>query len=280
MPDIVEGIPFVKPPKVVEITSEGGKYIDASLGFCMSVPKDAIFRNTKLHLLVGMSLYGSFLFPKKTMPISPILLLHPLSGVKLQRRITISVPHILMDVHDKEIPSLGIKIAKANLIKSKADLSKSSQNVFTFSSVEEDCNIRLFIENDKSYIAFDLNHFCFLAARANNDENVVKRKGYCLFPSACLNTPRHLKYFIGLTYFISPCLEVRLSVYIFPFNFALCTQAFREQLAALGYEANKSEIKVFKMNERIQAKIKNVSELYILMDGKSLFTVLIRMGSK
>ena len=69
-------------------------YIIADHDITLRIPEGAVAEGEKVHFEVGVVMYGPFIFPENTQPISPILWLHLLEeDVKLNKHFELILPH-------------------------------------------------------------------------------------------------------------------------------------------------------------------------------------------
>ena len=59
----------------------------------LRIPEGAVAEGEKVHFEVGVAMYGPFHHPANTQPISPILWLHVVEGIKLNKQFELMLPH-------------------------------------------------------------------------------------------------------------------------------------------------------------------------------------------
>ena len=154
-----------------------------------------------------MALHGPFevSFGNLSCLISPILMLHSCDDTELELPITITLPIIISQATDSDLTKYNIKVVKAKY--------NSTSNRYRF---EEDntCSIHLFSENDRSYATISLLHFCFKALLADTelrDRTRAMERNCCICtmcPSQEVLSSGSFSYYLCVTYFIPPCIEV------------------------------------------------------------------------
>ena len=189
---------FIKPVDKFEITSAGGMYHNDSLGLSIEAPEGIIPQGSVLPIKIGMCLHGPFKFSNDCTPIAPILMIHPPEDVCLLKPLKITLPLILTKPNDSDVKALGIQVVKA----------EHATNNCTFKELDESCtNLKLHSQNGFGYATFSISHFCFISVRANNNNEVIKRSGYCIYPLYS-NPSTGVTYHLCVTYFTEPCITV------------------------------------------------------------------------
>ena len=59
----------------------------------LGIPEGAVAEGEKVHFEVGVAMYGPFIFPKNTQPISPILWLYASEDVRINEWFQLNLPH-------------------------------------------------------------------------------------------------------------------------------------------------------------------------------------------
>ena len=183
----------------------GGEFIDKRLGLSIRVPKGAVSEGCNLKLEVGMCLRGPFLLPPDTTRISPILMVHPQENIHLQTPLEITLPHIIHK--DEEIGIDDIQVIKAD----HQELKYSSVKKYIFKDVDpKESNLKM---HTKGYVTFFLTHFCFVSLQTKLSRERAVAFGYCVCPLCPIPSQTfsgQFSYFLALTFFMEPCIEVRL----------------------------------------------------------------------
>ena len=198
-------LPFIKPVKVLQVSSKGKQYHDISLGLCINIPEGAVPEGCLLQLEVGMCLHGPFKFPDNQYPISPILMLCPQTDIKLNRSIKVTLPHVMTN---ESVGTLGIQVIKAD----HAGLIFG--DTCSFDHIFGDSSHLAHIKDGKGYITFSLQHFCFVALRTASTCGEAERAGYCLCPlfssQSNILLPNNFTFYLCVTYFMDACFEVMI----------------------------------------------------------------------
>ena len=201
-------LPFIKPVKVLQFSSKGGLYFDDSLGLHIDIPEGAVPEGPLLQLEVGMSLYGPFKFPEDLYPIAPILMLCSQNDIKLHKSVNITIPHIIADAEGIDTKAQSIQVIKAN----HTSLLVAGESLFD--NVIQDSNLVFHSHNGYGLATFSLPHFSFVSIFEKRDNiEVAKKRGYCICPLIPSPSTIHsrsgtLTFYLCVTYFMKPCIEV------------------------------------------------------------------------
>ena len=203
---------FIKPVKFFEVSNEGGQFSDNNLGLCIDVPEGAVPQGTTLQLEVGVCLYGPFKFPSGLYPIAAILMLCSKNEVKLHKNLEITIPHYIIFDDIEASECLGIKVIKAG------HRSLLLAGEYVFDNIIHGSNLSFHTRNGYNFATFSLQSFSFISLFANRDNyEVAKRRGYCicpLLPVSSTISSDSLTFFMCVTYFMSPCIEVGMMIVI------------------------------------------------------------------
>ena len=71
----------------------GLNYVIKDHDITLRIPEGAVTEGEKVHFEVGVAMHGPFHYPANTQPISPILWLHIVEGVKLNIQFELILPH-------------------------------------------------------------------------------------------------------------------------------------------------------------------------------------------
>ena len=95
----------------------------------LNVPEGAIAKNETIHIEIDVTMYGSFIFPKNTQPISPIIWLCVLEkDTKLRKPIRLILPHFLTNLTRDQLHNHQIGFAKASHRKYTVENSERKYN--------------------------------------------------------------------------------------------------------------------------------------------------------
>ena len=68
------------------------------------IPEGAVADGEKVELDIGVAMYGPFIFPENTQPVSPILWLYPQkANVKLKKPLQVIIPHCLAGLTEDDL---------------------------------------------------------------------------------------------------------------------------------------------------------------------------------
>ena len=172
--------------------------------FTLRIPEGAVAEGEKVHFEVGIAMYGPFIFPENTQPISPILWLCLLEeDVELKKPFQVILPHYLTGLSKERIEHHQVRFIKAN----HNDYTfKGDQMSYKFWS----CDTKpLFASNgNKSYGILISKHCCFLCLEANVTPELAMDAGYTLVR---IESPLSLgrnEVIFAATYFLDTCSRV------------------------------------------------------------------------
>ena len=72
---------------------DGLDYVIKDHDITLRIPEGAVAEGEEVHFEVGVAMYGPFIFPENTQPISPILWLYALKDVRMNERFQLILPH-------------------------------------------------------------------------------------------------------------------------------------------------------------------------------------------
>ena len=167
----------------------------------LRIPEGAIVttKKGKVHLEIGVAMYGPFSFPDNTRPISPILWLCPVNvdtKFKLKKPFQVVLPHYLRD----KVYDYGIKFAKV-----EHENFNESKKLYEFGLSEE---AGLVSKEGQGYGIAEMDHFCYICLTAEDKANITNDTSYCLTRiEHILQSQRHEVIFCT-SYYLPTCLQV------------------------------------------------------------------------
>lgn len=190
-------VPFIF-HTVLECDCNGLEYTVDGHDITIKILQGAIPQNAKLHLEVGVAMYGPFSFPNNSRPISPILWVCFLEETFNLEEFEIIVPHILTGLTKERLQYHEVCFAKAS--------HKRCVDKYEFISCE---NQPCFSSSgEKSYGTVRLNHCCFYCLTANHTRDIAMDAGYCLTRIEKLRSMTSTVVYFIVTYFLESCLTV------------------------------------------------------------------------
>ena len=129
----------------------------------LTIPEGAITKEKKTHLEVGVTMYGPFIFPKDTQPMSPILWLCPLDeDFSVNKPVSIKLSHFLTGLSTERLQNHGVGFMKASHLDK---IDRHGQIYYKFQDIQSK---RDFISNrSKSFGVLEIEHCCFYCITAN-----------------------------------------------------------------------------------------------------------------
>ena len=192
---------------LLECDSNGKDYTIENHDITLRIPEGAVAEEEKIHLEMGVAMYGPFIFPENTQPISPILWLCLLEeDVELKKPFQVILPHYLTGSSKERIKYHQVRFAKAN----HSDYTfVGNQMSYRFQS----CDTKpLFASSGcKSYGILMTNHCCFYCLEAKVTRELATDAGYCLVRIEHSPMRRRDEIYFTIIYFLDTCLKVRES---------------------------------------------------------------------
>ena len=195
-------IPFML-HTILECDHNGLEYTLEDHDITLKIPEGAVAMNQTIHIEIGVTMFGQFIFPKDAQPISPIVWLCLLEeNTKLIKPFQLILPHLLAGLTRDELHNHQIVFVKA----SHCSVVKGSVMKYQFNPCDSE---PLFASSgDRSYAVLELEHCCFYCLQANQTRELVKNFGYYLTRVEHLVSPRRNEiYFLG-TYCLKTCIQV------------------------------------------------------------------------
>ena len=196
-------VPFLD-HQILEVDCAGREYTNVDHDITLRIPEGAVAEGEKIHLEVGVAMYGPLIFPENTQPISPILWLCVLEGdAQLRKPFQIVLPHYLTGLSKERIEYHHIRFAKAN------------HNDYTFVDAQmsykfHQCVTKPLLASTgyRNYGVLVSKHCCFYCLTARKSRELALDAGYCLVRiESCISPQRNEFYFAGI-YFLETCLRV------------------------------------------------------------------------
>ena len=171
----------------------------------LRIPEGAVAEGEKIHFEVGVAMYGPFIFPDNTQPISPILWLCLLEeNVELRKPFQVVLPHYLTGLSKERVQYHQVGFAKA----SHNDYTFVDDQM-TFKFQHSDIEPVLASSGYRSYGVLTSKHCCFYCLEANHTPELANDTGYCLTRIESFSTPQRNEVYFSATYFLDTCLRVR-----------------------------------------------------------------------
>ena len=198
-------VPFLY-HQMLECDCNGREYTNLDHDITLRIPEGAVAEGEKIHFEVGVAMYGPFIFPENTQPISPILWLCILEeDVELKKSFQVVLPHHLTGLSKERVQYHQVGFAKA------------SHNSFTF--VDNEIKYKflaseaepLFASSGyRNYGILVSKHCCFYCLKANMSAELATDTGYCLTRIESAISPQRSEVYFCATYSLDTCLRVRI----------------------------------------------------------------------
>ena len=160
--------------QILECDYNGREYTNVDHDITLRIPEGAVTEGEKIHLEVGVAMYGPFNFPENTKLVSPILWLCLLEkDTKLRKSLEIVLPHYLTG----NIDAYGIGFMKANHNDYEM---KDCQMFYNFKALNKSDTVLVFRER-QGYDITVTDHFCYFCLTASeNTPKITENTNYCL----------------------------------------------------------------------------------------------------
>ena len=199
-------VPFVH-HQVLECGYDGMEHTIKEHDITLRIPEGAVTKGEKCHIEIGVAMYGPFVFPDNTRPISPILWICFLKdgSIALKQEFQIILPHFLIGLSKERLCYHQVGFAKANHKQKHIYTSKTNRIVYGFKTCESQT---LFASSGgKSYGVLLSNHCCFYCLEAQQSPELARDAGYCL---ARIESRLSLEIFFITSFFLKSCVQVTL----------------------------------------------------------------------
>lgn len=170
----------------------------------INIPEGAIDEGQIVHFEIGVALYGPFILPENTQPISPIIWFCLLEkNVNLKKPFQLIIPHFLTQLSQERLNHYKVCFAKAN-----HDYLISSNDDIMYSFYDYDSESLFTSIGCRSYGILVTNHFCFYCLKANTSAELAKDAGYSLARIENSLTPQRNEIIFCAIYFLETCIRV------------------------------------------------------------------------
>ena len=185
--------------KILECDDGGLEHTIDGHNITIRIPQGAIAEGERLHIEVGVTLFGPFTFPGNCSPISPILQLCPTeTDYKFQKPISVILPHFLSEETIQKLNPGEISFAKA--MHHSIGPEKRRQN---FKFEHTDTVPKFASSGSRNFGVLQIQHCCYLCIVKGKD---VEGAEYCLVQ---IERPlqQGSEFHFLVTYFLETCLQ-------------------------------------------------------------------------
>ena len=203
--DKTANVPFLD-HQMLEIDCAGREYTNVDHDITLRIPEGAVAEGEKVHFEVGVAMYGPFIFPENTQPISPILWLCLLEEhIELKKPFQVVLPHYLTGLSKEKIQHHQVRFSKANHCNYTI-----TDNQIMYKFQLYDAKPHLATSGYRNYGVLISKHCCFYCLEANVTPELAMDAGYCLVQiESSLSLQRNEVIFASI-YFLDTCLRVRV----------------------------------------------------------------------
>ena len=192
-------VPFLD-HQMLECDCTGREYTNVDHDITLRIPEGAVAEGEKVQFEVGVAMYGPFIFPENTQPISPILWLCLEEDIQLKKPFRVVLPHYLPGLSKERIEYHQVRFAKAN----HGDYP--NQTSYKFQQCDD--KPRLASTGYRNYGVLVSKHCCFYCLQANQTHELAMDAGYCLTRIEYSPSPQWNEIHFSATYFLDTCLRV------------------------------------------------------------------------
>ena len=200
-------VPFLD-HQMLECDCNGQEYTNMDHDITLRIPEGAVPEGEKVHFEVGVAMYGPFIFPENTQPISPILWLCLLEeDVQLKKPFHIILPHYLTGLSKERIEHHQVGFAKAN---HSNYTFVDNQLSYKFQSYVTEPGILHVSSGYRNYGVLVSKHCCFYCLQANQTRELAMDAGYCLVRIESSLSPQRNEIHYSTIFFLDTCLRVSI----------------------------------------------------------------------
>lgn len=188
---------------VLKCDSRGQQHTIIDHDITLRIPEGAVVEGKTIHFEIGVVMYGSFVFPEKTRPISPVVWLCILEeDAELKKSFQIILPHFLTGLTNDRLKYHQIEFCKAN----HSSLCKRNKPRYLFQS--ENNKPLLVSGRDTGYGMIESSHCCFYCLLANDTMTLAEDTSYCLVRIERTLSKTRSEICFSAVVFLKACLEV------------------------------------------------------------------------
>ena len=195
-------VPFLD-HQMLEVDCNGREFTNVDHDITLRIPEGAVAEGEKVHFEVGVAMYGPFIFPENTQPISPILWLCLLEEVEMKKPFQIVLPHYLSGLSRERIEYHKVGFSKAN---HDDIVVVDNQMCYKFQGC--DAYPRFTSSGYRNYGVLVSKHCCFYCLQANQTPELATDAGYCLVRIEYSPSPQWNEIHFSAVYFLDTCLRV------------------------------------------------------------------------
>ena len=200
-------VPFLD-HRMLECDCNGREYTNMDHDITLRIPEGAVAEGEKVHFEVGVAMYGPFIFPKNTQPISPILWLCLLEeDVELKKPFQVILPHYLTGLSKERIEHHQVGFAKA---KHNDYTFVDNQMSYKFQNSITDPQILHASSGYRNYGVLVSKHCCFYCLQAKETRELAMDAGYCLVRIESSLIPQRNEIYFSAIFFLDTCLRVSI----------------------------------------------------------------------
>ena len=192
---------------ILECNHTGLKYTFDDHDITLIIPKEAVAKGQTIHMEFDVALYGNFVFPKNTQPISPIVWLCLLEEeARLNKPFQLILPHFLTGLTQEELHHHQVGFVNATHSSSMED----GRIKYEFNSCDFAVQ-HLAPTGNKSFAVLESDHCCFYCLKALKTSDSVRDVSYCLTRVESSISPERSEIYFIASYYLETCIKVNLN---------------------------------------------------------------------
>ena len=186
---------------LLECNCDGIEYTIENHDITLRVPEGAVDHGKLIHFEIGVAMYGPFIFPENSQPISPIVWLCLLEeDIELKKPFELILPHYLIGPRVEQL-----RLHQVGFVKASHDFTDK----YKFGDLS-DVQSYFISREYNSYGVLKSTHCCYLCIKANKTPELLKDIGYCL---ARIESSFYNEVYFITSYFLKTCIEVRNKIF-------------------------------------------------------------------
>lgn len=201
----ISHIPFIDPVTVITCDYYGIHHTLTGHGITMDIPEGVIPKGQVISIELAVALYGPFIFPNNTRPISPILWICPQEHIEFSLPIQVILPHFLTGHDQQKLAHLGVEFAKSN---HNSCFNESHNAVFSFQT----CSVkpRFSTKGKQAFGSLETRHCCFLCLTAKPLQcpELARGAGFCFSRIDYMSKSSTYVVVFCVSFFLQSCLKV------------------------------------------------------------------------
>ena len=196
-------VPFLH-HTLLECDQHGLEYTNEDHDITLRIPPEAVSAGEKIRFEIAVAMYGPFIFPDNSQPISPILWCCIEESSTLKKPFQVVLPHFLTGLTKEKASLHDLAFAKANHLNLTDGSIKKGQKSYSFQRCE--VTPRFTTSGGRSFGILTTDHCCFFCLQADKLPDLDA--GYCLARIESFISPQRSEVHFAAVYCLPSCLKV------------------------------------------------------------------------